>query len=159
MEKPLQSYLSDFGETAKQAQDIARNLGLGAVAAVWIFKNPEGAKTLLPMPLVWALLLAVLGLGLDLVQYIVKAIWLYMFYRIRENQADALYKREYETAQARGIDSTAAAAQATAKRELQTKDVHAPPLLEKVTWGFFILKMLLMLTAYVVLARFLQTKL
>ncbi|MGI4886184.1 MAG: hypothetical protein ACRYFR_14610 [Janthinobacterium lividum] len=163
MKKSLDDYRDEFGETAKQAQDIARTLGLGAIAAVWIFKYPDGAKgqppaTLLPPSLVWALLLAVLGLGLDLVQFVVKAVWLYAFYRIKEDKADARYKKERADALAHSRTAEEADAQATKVKEALTADVHAPKKMEWVTWTFFGMKMLLMLAAYVVLAKFLSTK-
>lgn len=163
MKKSLGDYRSEFGETAKQAQDIARTLGLGAIAAVWIFKYPDSANgqppaTLLPLSLVWALLLAVLGLGLDLVQFVVKAVWLYAFYRGKENKADALYEKEKADSLALNCSADVADAQATKVKDALTADVHAPPGMEWFTWTLFGLKMLLMLAAYVVLAKFLSTK-
>lgn len=131
MKKSLDDYRDEFGETAKQAQDIARTLGLGAIAAVWIFKYPDGAKgqppaTLLPPSLVWALLLAVLGLSLDSVQFIVKAVWLYAFYRDEEDKVDALFTKEKANAVAQGRTAEEADTQATKVKETLTADVHAP---------------------------------
>ena len=81
MKKPLAEFLADADEATGRASEIARNLGLGAIAVIWIFKNPEHVKVFLPNKLLsWALFLAVCSLGLDLFQYIFRSVTLYNFY-------------------------------------------------------------------------------
>lgn len=136
MKKGLEDYLADFGEAANRASEIGRNLGLGAIAAIWIFKNPEGAHKLLPGILVWALLLAVLGLGADLMHYVFKAIALYVFFKRKE----WLYDHNKL--------SEAAAA-----------DLHAPPYIERGTWILFGMKLVAVIAAYVLILVFLFSRL
>jgi hypothetical protein len=90
MKKPLESFLADADEATAKVSELARNLGLGAIAIVWIFKNPEGAKVLLPAKILsWALFFAVSSLGLDLLQYIFRSITLHKFFATKEAEYDA----------------------------------------------------------------------
>lgn len=136
MEKGLDKYLDEFGEAAKSASEIARNLGLGAVGAVWIFKNPDTAQKLLPTVLVWALLLAVVSLSTDLLHYVFKSVALYVFFKEKERLYDGgkLTKKEVE-------------------------DLHAPPYIERVTWTLYGVKILAVIGAYALILQFLGSKL
>lgn len=136
MEKGLDEYFDDFGEAAKSASEIARNLGLGAVGAIWIFKNPDTANKLLPTVLVWALLLAVVSLGIDLLHYVFKSIALYVFFKEKER----LYDGGQLTKEA-------------------VEDLHAPPYIERVTWTLYSVKILALIGAYGLILRFLASKL
>ena len=136
MKRGLDEYYAEFGEVANKASELARNLGLGAIGAIWIFKNPEKSPTLLPTILVWALLLAVVGLGADLAHYVFKAVALYKLFKEKERE----YDRKKIT-------------------EKQAADFHAPPYIEQVTWTLFGVKILAVAGAYILLLVFLLSKL
>lgn len=135
MEKGLDKYLDEFGEAAKSASEIARNLGLGAIGAIWIFKNPDAAHKLLPTILVWALLLAVVSLGVDLLHYVFKSIVLYIFFKEKERLYD-------------GGKLT----------KIEVEDLHAPPYIERVTWTLYSVKILALIGAYGLILQFLSSK-
>jgi hypothetical protein len=89
IKKPLKEYLEDANQAASRASEILRNLGFGAIAVIWIFKNPDTSKNLLPdRMLSWALLFAVISLSFDLFQYVFSAITLYHFYEGKEKLYD-----------------------------------------------------------------------
>ena len=63
-----------------KASEINRSLALGGIAIIWIFKSTSSEVSLLPPALILPLILLVVGLGLDLFQYIVAgAIWFFYY--------------------------------------------------------------------------------
>jgi hypothetical protein len=52
-----------------KVSDIVRQLGLGAIAVVWLFHSGSGSEFSIPAPLILPLKLVVAGLALDLLQY------------------------------------------------------------------------------------------
>lgn len=136
MKRGLDEYYAEFGEVADKAGELARNLGLGAIATIWIFKNPEHSTTLLPRLLVWALLLAVLGLAADLAHYVFKAGALYKLFKEKEKLYDQGKLTEAEAA-----------------------DFPAPAYIERVAWGLFGVKIGAVALAYLLLLLFLAGKL
>ncbi|WP_155952121.1 hypothetical protein [Pseudoxanthomonas suwonensis] len=52
-----------------KVSDIVRQLGLGAIALVWLFRTGSLSSTVIPEALVLPLKLVVAGLALDLLQY------------------------------------------------------------------------------------------
>lgn len=136
MKRGLDEYYAEFTEVAGKASELARNLGLGAIAAIWIFKNPEKSPTLLPSILVWALLLAVVGLGADLAHYVFKAAALYKLFKEKER----LYDRRKLT-------------------EAGAADFPAPAYIERTAWWLFGVKIGAVALAYLLIMVFLVGKL
>uniref|UniRef100_UPI0005094A63 hypothetical protein n=1 Tax=Candidatus Paracaedibacter symbiosus TaxID=244582 RepID=UPI0005094A63 len=59
-----------------KVSDIVRQLGLGAIAIVWIFRTGGPSSTVVPEALIFPLKLVVAGLALDLLQYAIgAALW------------------------------------------------------------------------------------
>ncbi len=52
-----------------KVSDIVRQLALGAIAIVWLFRSGEGASVAIPSALLLPLKLVIAGLALDLLQY------------------------------------------------------------------------------------------
>lgn len=52
-----------------KVSDIVRQLALGAIAIVWIFRSGEGTTFAVPSSLLFPLKLVITGLALDLLQY------------------------------------------------------------------------------------------
>ena len=53
-----------------KVSEIIRQLGLAGIAVVWLFKTDVGDAIVLPRPVVWAAILVLVGLLVDLTQYI-----------------------------------------------------------------------------------------
>jgi hypothetical protein len=53
-----------------KVSDIVRQLGLAGIAIVWLFKSEAGGRIVLPNLLVWAAVLVLAGLVVDLLQYV-----------------------------------------------------------------------------------------
>jgi hypothetical protein len=61
-----------------KASEINRNLALAGIAVIWIFKVGEGSNQAVPGELVPPAVILVVGLALDLLQYLVTAlVWLF----------------------------------------------------------------------------------
>jgi hypothetical protein len=60
---------------ADKSSEIMRQLALGGIAIIWIFKVDAGQRQTIPTELFWPGLFLVLALLCDLVQYIVKSEW------------------------------------------------------------------------------------
>lgn len=58
-----------------KVSDIVRQLALGAIAIVWIFRTGAGVPFSIPYELLMPLKLVVAGLGLDLLQYVSGALF------------------------------------------------------------------------------------
>ena len=137
MKKPLESFLEDADEATAKVSELARNLGLGAIAIVWIFKNPEGVKVLLPAKILsWALFFAVSSLGLDLLQYIFRSITLHRFFAKKEAEYDA--------------------GQLT---EAQASDLHTPQYIIVGSDIFWWLKIASVVLSYLLISIFLLSRL
>jgi hypothetical protein len=66
-------YYRDYSKTASE---ITRNLGLAGLAVIWIFKTDDGGRQVVPPTFYRPALLLVVGLALDLFQYVLSAeIW------------------------------------------------------------------------------------
>jgi hypothetical protein len=67
-----------------KTSDLVRQLGLAGIAIVWIFKYDSAGIPKIPLALLWPLVLIVVGLTCDLLQYaIATGIW-GIFQRRRE---------------------------------------------------------------------------
>lgn len=135
--KPIHDYLVDYDYYTAKASDINRSLALAGVAIVWLFRNPEGSKTLFPDPLLYPLWFLIISLGLDLLQYFLGAIFWGIFYEYKFH----LWKR--------------------VKNKLtdeQVKDIEAPNLLSIPLVVIFFAKISAMVYAYYELFVFLQNK-
>jgi hypothetical protein len=56
-----------------KVSDIVRQLGLGAIAIIWLFRSGSISSTVIPEALILPLKLVVAGLALDLLQYALAA--------------------------------------------------------------------------------------
>jgi nucleoside permease NupC len=82
MQKKLQDFLDDVYLYSENASTVNRQLSFAGIAILWIYKNPENSPVVLVSELVLPLLLWVISLGLDLIQYLFGTIaWLIFFER------------------------------------------------------------------------------
>lgn len=88
----LKEYRDSYFAASTKASDIARQLGFAGIALIWIFKSMNGSSSeafTLPEELFYPALLIILALGLDLLQYFIKAgIWGWIQRRIEDKFSD-----------------------------------------------------------------------
>ena len=74
LDKARENYYFYSGKTS----DIVRQLGLGAIAIIWLFRTNESGIVAVPAALVVPLILVVASLACDLLQYAIAAmLWSY----------------------------------------------------------------------------------
>jgi hypothetical protein len=134
VKKPLKDWAIDFLEATGTISNIIRNLALALIGIIWIFKNTKTGDPLLPEALILPVLLIVLALGCDLLQYCWYALVVRIYYQIEENKFDKNTSHDIS-------------------------DVTMPWFLEVFTSIFFIAKIGLTIWAYVQLYLFLADKL
>lgn len=78
-----------------KASDIVRQLALAGIALIWIFKTDIAGQPRLPTELVWPAILIVIGLGIDLLQYVVASIIWGTFGRQKEKSGVGI-EEEFE---------------------------------------------------------------
>jgi hypothetical protein len=78
-----EAYETVFNYSAK-ASEITRQLGFAGIAIIWIFKTDQGGRQIVPGELLPPGLMLVVGLTLDLLQYVVSAIVWYFFAKSKE---------------------------------------------------------------------------
>lgn len=81
----LADYLKVYQELSGLASTVSRQAAFAGIALIWIFNTKSGNTISLPQSLLWPALCLIIGLGLDLSQYIVaSAIW-GIFHTVKEN--------------------------------------------------------------------------
>ncbi len=113
-----------------KASDIVRQLGFAGIALIWIFKTEQGGRFQIPTELFLPATLVVIGLSLDLLQYVAATAAWGIFNRVMELRWQRLGKGPED-------------------------EFMAPPWINWAAIGFFWGKVVIMATAYVLLIRFL----
>lgn len=80
----LRDALQNYYDYSGKASDIIRQLGLGAIAIIWIFRTDIPGNLAIPAPLFLPLKLVVAGLAFDLLQYAIGAMLWSNFHRRKE---------------------------------------------------------------------------
>ncbi|WP_346239621.1 hypothetical protein ABDK00_018160 [Niabella insulamsoli] len=135
IKKPLKDWLEDFHDDTGKISDLVRNLALAAIGIIWIFKNTDLTHNIIPKELVLPLKFVVIGLLLDLFQYVWRAINIYIIYSIKAKRFDEGKLTDAEIA-----------------------DVKVPNYIPFLTWLFFIAKIIFVAIAYYNIYLFLMTK-
>lgn len=136
--KHLNSYLDDFYFFTGEASKINRSIALAGIAVIWLFKTSENATSILPrLPkeLYLPLLILILSLVLDLLQYVVGSLFWGIFYRVN------LFRWKKSK-----IDSQ------------KVKDLESPNILSYTITSIFYLKIVAMILAYIFLLLFIKDK-
>ena len=113
-----------------KVSDIIRQLGLAAIALVWVFKSDVNGRPVIPPELITAAEFTVVGLGLDLLQYVTGAAIWGSYNRYKERQGTSV-----------------------------TTEFEAPRQLNWATIAFFWLKVIAILVSYGYILRFLENRL
>ena len=125
MGKSLTEWREEYEYFSSKASDINRSLALGGLAIVWIFKNTDPTMPMLDKAFLWPLLLLVFSLLSDLLHYLVGGLTWYHFYCYHERETP--------------LD--------------EQSDISAPRWKRNIITLLFLIKVILMLAAYVLLAR------
>jgi hypothetical protein len=135
IKKPLKEWLSDFNNATSKISELVRNFAFAAIGIIWIFKSVDLTKNIIPTDLIIPLKFVIIGLSLDLFQYIWQAINVYIFYSINEYRYD------------RGI-----------LNDNDISDVKFPMYIEIFSWLFFITKIIFIVLAYFNIYSFLISR-
>lgn len=133
MSKKLKDYLDDFDTYTSKASEVNRQLAFAGIAIIWLFKNPEGNKSLFTHELITPLFCLIISLSLDLFQYLLGSIIWGIFFEIKERQIN--------------------------KGEIKDNDIKANRILSYAITFFFVLKIIAMCIAYYFLLAYLLPKL
>ena len=82
----LKDYKEDYQEFSCKLSDNARKLAFAGIAIVWIFKQEKDGKFIFPYMLKLAMLMFVITLSFDLLQYIYQTIIWDTFHRHYEKK-------------------------------------------------------------------------
>jgi hypothetical protein len=135
IKKPLKDWLEDFHNDTGKISDLVRNLALAGIGIIWIFKNTDLTHNIIPKELVIPLKYVVIGLLLDLSQYIWRAVNVYIVYQIKANKYDKGKLTDADIA-----------------------DVKIPNYIPFFTWLLFISKIIFVAIAYYNIYQYLLTK-
>ncbi|MCK1670409.1 hypothetical protein [Bradyrhizobium sp. 150] len=122
----LQDYRNDFYTFSGKASDLNRQLAFAGIAIIWLFKKEPLAGLTVPHELVLPGLLIVTSLILDMLHYCVASALWRLFYRRKEKIGFS-----------------------------EEKEIQHGVWWERPIWIIFGLKILCILSAYVLLIRFL----
>jgi hypothetical protein len=69
-----------------KTSDIVRYLGLAGIGIIWIFRVEDAGRLSLPRELIFPTVLLIMGLGLDLLQYIAGSLTWGIYGRLQEKK-------------------------------------------------------------------------
>ncbi len=133
--KSLMDWLAEFYDDTSKISELNRNLAFAGIGLIWIFKNTETSNSLIPIELHCPLKFLILSLFADLVQYLWRAISIYINYRIFESK----YLKKIIS-------------------DNDLNNIVMPRYISNVTWLFFVLKLSFIVIAYYRLLIFLTYK-
>jgi hypothetical protein len=115
-----------YEELSGIASKLSRQLAFAGIGMIWIFRVSTGEQTSVPDGLLWPSILLISSLGIDLFQYLAQSITWYIYY---------IYQRK--------------------KNVKEDDEVNEPEWPNYPTWGLFFAKIIIMITAYVTLFKYL----
>lgn len=136
IKRPLKDWLDDFHDDTGKISELVRGLAFAGIGIIWIFQNTDLSHNIIPKELVIPLKFIVIGLLLDLIQYIWRAVNIYIVYQIKANK--------YDKGKLTDDDIS---------------DVKLPNYISIVTWLLFAAKIISIAIAYYKIYQFLLTRL
>jgi hypothetical protein len=127
----LEQYKKDAHEFQGLASGLVRQLALAGIALIWIFKIDKPIEHLLPNECYWPLLIFVLTLGFDFLQYFIPSIIWMFFFRYHEKKNNG-----------------------NVEIELKAKKIYSVP-----GYFFYIGKVILLFIGYILIIKYLLCKL
>lgn len=126
----LSEYKEDYYAFTGKLSDINRQIAFAGIGLIWIFKDNSDSKILINEELILPAMLIVIGLAFDMLQYIYQSLTWSIFY--------TYYKR---------------------KGKSEDKKIKSPEYLNYPAWFFFIVKIVLIILAYILIFTFLSKNL
>lgn len=90
----LSDYRTTYYEYSGTASSVARQVAFAGIALIWVFNSKTETQIALPVELLWPSLFLVVGLGLDLFQYLTAAAIWGFFHRYNEKKHGPLVDPE-----------------------------------------------------------------
>lgn len=84
--KTIDTYKGYYEYFTGKASDLNRSLAIAGIAIIWIYKTTDKGVITIPDGLIWPLMLLVISLSLDLLQYVIGGLIWFIFYRVKEYQ-------------------------------------------------------------------------
>lgn len=127
----LSGYLDTFYEASEKLSDITRQIAFAGIALIWIFKEGRAPDFKIQTELIFPAILFVGALALDIAQYAYKTIFWHFFHRHHEIKVE----------------------------DRGDPEILAPPYANVPTWILFGLKVVLVITSYVMIFIYLKNEL
>lgn len=132
----LKEIREDYVRYSANVSELSRNLSYAGIGVVWIFKQSASEDAIettfmnsIPVELRWPLLLFIVVLILDLLQYVIQtAIWYPYYTKYKE-----LHKDEKE----------------------DNVNLQEPESYNIIPWGFWFFKLMIVIIAYILMGLFL----
>jgi hypothetical protein len=135
----LSEYRNSKKEYTAKASEIIRQITLGGIAVVWLFKDNSNGKAVIDIFLLYPLVFLCLSLVSDLLQYVIGGeIWR-IFYRKEEKKFNSERKQNLV--------------------EVIEPDVKAPTIYSSIIYWFYWSKITFTFLAYIFIIVFLVGKL
>lgn len=85
----LEDYKKTYQQSTAKASEITRQLALAGIAIIWLFKitDSNGHETI-SNEFIYPLCFLIATLGLDLMQYVIKGLIWYIFYKYYEHRIE-----------------------------------------------------------------------
>ena len=132
----LKEIREDYVRYSANVSELSRNLSYAGIGVVWIFKQSASEDAIettfmnsIPVELRWPLILFIVVLILDLLQYVIQtAIWYPYYTKYKELHKD---KKEDDV------------------------NLQEPESYNIIPWGFWIFKLIIVIIAYILMGLFL----
>lgn len=120
-----------YKDSSGKLSDIVRSLGFAGIALIWMFNRDVAGSKVLPDDLRLPAILIVIGLTLDMIQYLYHAIAYWIYFLVKEKSKDITKQTQFKSS------------------------VWLP----RPIWVLWFLKSISIIAAYICLIRFLSNKL
>jgi hypothetical protein len=82
----LKDARENYYTLSAKASDIVRQLGFAGIALIWVFKADQGGKVAIPKSLWPSATFIVVGLTMDLLQYVAGSLLWGIYHRLKERE-------------------------------------------------------------------------
>lgn len=86
-----------YQDSSGKLSDIIRYLGFAGIALIWMFKADVAGNKVLPDDLRWPTILIVIGLTLDMIQYLYHAIAYRLYFLVKEKSKDITKQSQFKS--------------------------------------------------------------
>jgi hypothetical protein len=134
--------------------NINRSIAFAGIGFIWIFVKVNDGYYSVPNELIFPAIFLGAALCCDMLQYIYKTTVWYALFRVLEKKSDKK-KQATATATATATLNVKMNVKATEIGAIPTKIIGVSPKWNVATWVFFVLKIIFVLTAYILIIKYL----